>query len=56
MGRFPPPLFTWKYGAGVLVRLAKDAPPGSLLDAVKARGAPHVIAAEYRSLRGLGNE
>jgi len=39
-----------------LVRLAKDAPPGSLLDAVKARGAPHVIAAEYRSLRGLGNE
>ena len=39
-----------------LVRLAKDAPPGPLLDAVKARGAPHVIAAEYRSLRGLGNE
>src|SRR2546427_56881 len=39
-----------------LVRLAKDAPPGPLLDAVKARGAPHVIAAESRSLRGLGNE
>src|SRR5436309_1320356 len=39
-----------------LVRLTKDAPPGPLLDAVKARGAPHVIAVEYRSLRGLGNE
>jgi len=39
-----------------LVRLAKDAPPGPLLDAMKARGAPHVIAAEYRSLRGLGND
>src|SRR5439155_19504885 len=39
-----------------LVRLTKDAPPGPLLDAMKARGAPHVIAAEYRSLRGLGND
>ena len=39
-----------------LVRLAKDTPPGPLLDQVKARGTPHVIAAEYRSLRGLRNE
>jgi len=39
-----------------LVRLAKDTPPGPLLDQMKTRGAPHVIAAEYRSLRGLRNE
>ena len=37
-----------------LLRLGKDALPGPLLDKVKARGAPHVVAAEYRSLRGMG--
>ena len=37
-----------------LLRLGKDALPGSLLDKVKARGAPYVVAAEYRSLRGIG--
>ncbi len=36
-----------------LVRLRDDAQAAALLDAVKARGAPHVVAAEFRSLRGL---
>jgi hypothetical protein len=39
-----------------LVRLAKDTALGPLLEQVKRRGAPHVLAAEYRSLRGLRNE
>ena len=37
-----------------LLRLGRDALPGPLLDKVKARGAPYVVAAEYRSLRGVG--
>ncbi len=37
-----------------LIRLGDDRLPAALLEELKSRGAPHVVAAEYRSLRGLG--
>jgi len=36
-----------------LVRLKDDAVAAALLDSLKAQGAPHIVAAEFRSLRGL---
>ena len=41
-----------------LVRLKDEAVVAALLDSLKARGAPDIVAAEFRSLRGLkpGNE
>ncbi|PYP31564.1 MAG: hypothetical protein DMD49_07850 [Gemmatimonadetes bacterium] len=39
-----------------LVRLSKNAVPAELLEHLKTRGAPHVIAAEYRSLRGFAKD
>jgi len=36
-----------------LVRLKEEVEAGVLLDELKRRGAPSVVAAEYRSLRGL---
>ncbi len=39
-----------------LVRLADTAFPGTVLEALKTRLAPHVLGAEFRSLRGLGKQ
>lgn len=39
-----------------LIRLDDEQLPAALLEELKARGAPHVVAAEYRSLRGLGKK
>lgn len=36
-----------------LIRLKDDSLASALLDALKTRGAPHVVAAEFKSLRGL---
>jgi hypothetical protein len=36
-----------------MVRLNDEVEAGALLDELKRRGAPSVIAAEFRSLRGL---
>ena len=36
-----------------MVRLKEDAESGALLEHLQRRGAPSVVAAEYRSLRGL---
>jgi hypothetical protein len=36
-----------------LVRLKDDGVAAALLDALKAQGAPDIVAAEFRSLRGL---
>jgi hypothetical protein len=36
-----------------MVRLKEEVEAGALLDVLKSRGAPSVVAAEYRSLRGL---
>jgi len=36
-----------------LVRLKDEAVVGTLVDALKVRGAPDIVAAEFRSLRGL---
>jgi hypothetical protein len=39
-----------------MVRLKEAVEAGALLDLLKRRGAPSVVAAEYRSLRGLKRE
>lgn len=39
-----------------MVRLKDDVEAGALLDELKRRGAPSVVAAEFRSLRGLKRE
>jgi hypothetical protein len=39
-----------------LIRLKDDAVAASLLDSLKAQGAPDIVAAEFRSLRGLKRE
>ena len=36
-----------------LIRIKDDAVGATLLDALKIRGAPDIVAAELRSLRGL---
>ncbi len=36
-----------------LIRVKDDAVAAALLDTLKARGAPDIVAAEFRSLRGL---
>ena len=36
-----------------LIRLKDDSLAATLLDALKTRGAPHVVAAEFKTLRGL---
>jgi len=37
-----------------LIRLKDDAVAPALLDALKTQGAPDIVAAEFRSLKGLG--
>ncbi len=37
-----------------LIRLGGEIPPTALLERLKERGAGHVVAVEYQSLRGLG--
>lgn len=39
-----------------MVRLKDEVEAGAFLDVLKSRGAPSVVAAEYRSLRGLKRE
>ena len=36
-----------------LIRLKDDETAAALVDALKAQGAPDIVAAEFRSLRGL---
>jgi len=39
-----------------LVRLKDEAVVATLVDTLKAQGAPDIVAAEFRSLRGLKRE
>lgn len=39
-----------------LVRMRKDVLPAALLDGLRGRGAPHVVAAEFKSLKGTTKE